>query len=406
MWTTRCLSALMMAALLGSGCGGNSSEALAPTSAQLVTDNGLLLNGLTLNGLTLNGLTLNGLTLNGLTLNGLTLNGLTLNGLTLNGLTLNGLTLNGTGQNGITLNGITLNGITLNGITLNGLFLTGPNNKVGSYSGISVKNVAINNSEIQITLSNNQVISGTQVIGAALVAIQEGPKPVIYVFRINNAYIDTSNPFDDTWHYYVTVASTANPTPTALCLDENNQPTDLVPLMGMYWNTTDGSMVQQPNAVTLACTGGAIEKCVGFGYRPWANGTSCIGWSNEQFCWPVSLVDYLQACTRMIRADYCGNGTSYTVDGTVLNIYDYLSPPIQSFATNTGENWQFEARWTPDGAMCLTKPRHPELWPGGCPAGNSDHLVPLPACNPNQIDSGLEVSTFDPLNLFGLPSSN
>jgi hypothetical protein len=29
------------------------------------------------------------------------------------------------------------------------------------------------------------------------------------------------------------------------------------------------------------------------------------------------------------------------VDGTVLNIYDYLSPPIQSFATNTGENWQF-----------------------------------------------------------------
>jgi hypothetical protein len=59
----------------------------------------------------------------------------------------------------------------------------------------------------------------------------------------------------------------------------------------------------------------------------------------------------------MMRADYCGNGKSYTVNGTLIDIYDYLNPPIQVPETD----WDIEARWTPTGAICINEPRHPEL---------------------------------------------
>ena len=61
-----------------------------------------------------------------------------------------------------------------------------------------------------------------------------------------------------------------------------------------------------------------------------------------------------------MRADYCGDGRSFTVDGTPINIYDRLN--IQEDT----EEWRFEARWNTDGAMCVDQPRQhlPRPLPG------------------------------------------
>ena len=42
------------------------------------------------------------------------------------------------------------------------------------------------------------------------------------------------------------------------------------------------------------------------------------------------MADYHQACIRAAAADYCANGTSFTKDGTLIDIYDYQ--PHQSYA--------------------------------------------------------------------------
>ena len=63
-------------------------------------------------------------------------------------------------------------------------------------------------------------------------------------------------------------------------------------------------------------------------------------------CGITSLADYHQACTRMLRADYCGDGTPHTVDGTLINIYDGIG--IQ----RDTDDWAFEAEWTTTGARC------------------------------------------------------
>ncbi len=70
----------------------------------------------------------------------------------------------------------------------------------------------------------------------------------------------------------------------------------------------------------------------------------------------VSLADYHQACTRMARADYCGNGISHTQDGTEIDLYDRLG--IQQLTKDSG--MVFEAAWGKDGAVFIARTRYSE----------------------------------------------
>jgi ADYC domain len=84
------------------------------------------------------------------------------------------------------------------------------------------------------------------------------------------------------------------------------------------------------------------------GYKPWRKALVC---AKGQGCTKVNLADHHQACTRMLRADYCGDGTSYTVDDVEINVYDGLGIRVDS------EAWASEAEWDADGALCLSSPR-------------------------------------------------
>ena len=78
----------------------------------------------------------------------------------------------------------------------------------------------------------------------------------------------------------------------------------------------------------------------------------------------------------MKRADYCGDGNGHTKDGTWIDLYDHLSPPIQMQATD----WPLEAHWGPRGASCVSSRRHPEIpFSGQCMRDGL--LVKLPACD-------------------------
>jgi hypothetical protein len=50
----------------------------------------------------------------------------------------------------------------------------------------------------------------------------------------------------------------------------------------------------------------------------------------------------------MLRADYCGDGTSWTFNGNLVNVYDNVGIQKDS------ENWYHEAVWTPSGAACMS----------------------------------------------------
>ena len=115
------------------------------------------------------------------------------------------------------------------------------------------------------------------------------------------------------------------------------------PLAGTW--TPSGRHEDQPTFI-LTCTAGAIGKCVRFGYKPWK--TTPEG---------VSLWVYHEACTRMVRADYCGDGRSWTKDGTPIDLYDRLAIQTEDHS----DGMEFEAAWGVDGAHCVRHTRIPEL---------------------------------------------
>jgi hypothetical protein len=112
---------------------------------------------------------------------------------------------------------------------------------------------------------------------------------------------------------------------------------------------TDGEphAVLQPapaGAVAILCTAGALGKCIRLGYRPWAERRG------------VALAPYWQACARLVRADYCGDGRGTTRDRMLIDLYDTLG--IQQRAGAPG--LAFEAAWDGQGALCVAHPRVPQ----------------------------------------------
>jgi hypothetical protein len=96
--------------------------------------------------------------------------------------------------------------------------------------------------------------------------------------------------------------------------------------------------------IAIFCTAGALGKCIRFGYRPWATRDG------------VSLEPYWQACTRMVRADYCGDNRPTTRDGMLIDVYDTLGIQTREGAPGL----TFEAAWAADGALCVAHPRVPQ----------------------------------------------
>jgi hypothetical protein len=111
--------------------------------------------------------------------------------------------------------------------------------------------------------------------------------------------------------------------------------------------SADGTQAGIPMATAdggfeLVCTAGSKVKCVRFGYAPWA--TAPDG---------QSLRPLWEACNRMVRADYGGQGEATTLDGQIIDMYDPQGIQTPDNAPDQG----FEAGWAPDGAVCVNHVR-------------------------------------------------
>jgi hypothetical protein len=110
-----------------------------------------------------------------------------------------------------------------------------------------------------------------------------------------------------------------------------------------------GSKIDAPGWITFACDGFALAACVDLGYHPWS---SLSG---------TSLAAHHQACTRMIRADYCGDGKSWSADHSMIHVLDSIG--VQPATPNV---LHIEAEWSEAGARCMNVARNPLIPAGAC----------------------------------------
>jgi hypothetical protein len=252
-----------------------------------------------------------------------------------------------TSSNGVSINGISINGISINGISINGI----------SINGISINGVSINGSELVGTGSNGP-IAGAGWLGATMSAQLAGGGEL--VLRV--AGVETlATPNDDVWVYDVRYRI-ADGSWAPLCTVDGS-PGGAMALAGT-WNLESGvpgggNWNGDTDRFTFACRGSALAKCVELGYQPW----------------DPALRDHHQACTRMIRADYCGDGTPHTFNGWRLDLFDDIG--IQA-PTPGLAGWGFEAHWGTGGASCMSSFRALDLIVS----------AELPACVAERLDPG------------------
>ena len=300
--------------------------------------------------------------------------------------------MNTTALNGISLQGISLQGISLQGISLQGI----------SLQGISLQGISLQGTVFSGFTSVNGVKTpreGTELIGAEWTISVQGKdkygKNVTeqFVLRVDDIYPDPKVTDEDVLLYEMSYRPKNSQVWDALCKNPDNSPIPAIPLNN-YWDLKTGDRVDDDRVVTFACTNGVLAKCVEWGYRPWGEAWTCPKWDKPKNCDLISLQDHHQACTRMARADYCGTGEPWTVNGTAIDIWDHLYPQIEAREAPT---WQIEAEWSPEGAECLLDIRQ-QGWKamGQYPSCPDKHRSKAKKdCGQFQDDDTLLVSAFN-----------
>lgn len=174
----------------------------------------------------------------------------------------------------------------------------------------------------------------------------------------------------DTWLYQLRDVSSGM---ADLC-GADGSPPYAVPVSGLFSST--GLRTESSTEFTFSCHSGVIAKCYRWGYQPWKDGPGESRMRNGHW-----------SCTRMARADYCGNGGTHTQNGTSIVPWDSYTPQVIRYPDSGVQGMAFEGGWGTSGARCLSHWRW-ESMPASCttltpPIHNADGNV-VNRCSPGQ----------------------
>jgi hypothetical protein len=216
-----------------------------------------------------------------------------------------------------------------------------------SLQGMSLQGMSLQGTQLQALSIQSVSLGGRSLQGATLVGarpsdsmtatLSDGSTTSILIDAIET---DAADPTGEITLYTVLYRNPKTGAMENACPPDPSGAQRAVAVAGT-WDAR-GNRVSSTTSFTFGCTSGVIAKCVRWGYKPWKTVSG------------KSLADYHQACTRMARADYCGDGTSHTFNGTWIDVYDGLG--IQKKTPGMGGMF-FEASWSVNGAICVGKPR-------------------------------------------------
>lgn len=228
-------------------------------------------------------------------------------------------------QNGMSFNGISFNGISFNGISFNGVSFNGQSLNGISFNGTSVTGVSIKAS----SSNTSPPLTGASLVGSKWSGTASNGAAV--ALRVDSATAGSA-PNTDLWFYGISYQTSTGWSPLCGIDSVTGKPIQAVSTAGVWVATAADATFYTSSTTqfTLACRGATVAKCIELGYKTYK------GYTNQ-----------LQSCVRLLRGDYCGTGSAWTANGTLLNLYDNVGVQLDTQA------WTPEAEWTPAGARCV-----------------------------------------------------
>jgi hypothetical protein len=201
----------------------------------------------------------------------------------------------------------------------------------------SIAKIEVSGTACHVTLSDGSVKQGAELAGALLVFNIGGSEVRIRIAAVMPDANDRAVLLHD---------FRIDGTDTPFCRPDPDGRQLGFPLAGR--TAPDGRFLEgSPGVFELICTSGAQGKCVRFGYHPWERAPD-----------GGPIRPYYDACVRMVRADYCGDGRPWTRDGTIIDMWD--DQGVQTSDTRNDPMFSFEAGWRPEGAVCVAHTRIPQ----------------------------------------------
>ena len=247
------------------------------------------------------------------------------------------------------MQGIKMQGIKMQGMNMEGFDIAG-----ATLGDTPLTDVHVEDGDVVATDSVTLAeLRNTDLIGAQFNAEVEDPTtspPTISLvaYQISDVQTEIADEWDPTGtgNTYLFTLLQQDPDDDSwqpACDADADGNTVAIPLTDT-WDDT-GARVSSSTMFTFSCTTGVIAKCYRWGYRPWITGYGDVTTLHE-------------TCTRLARADYCGDGVSHTRNGTEVNVWDTVASPgpIES-KDATPDGFSFEAGWNANGAVCLNHPR-------------------------------------------------
>jgi hypothetical protein len=197
----------------------------------------------------------------------------------------------------------------------------------------AVQKVEVVGTTFRITLADGRLMAQDELPGVRI-ALGDGSGNRRLI-RIDGVEHDPKDETGETILYQLSEQDVASGQWGNLCLPDPDGKRLGFPLSGRF---TDQGRYVAAGGLLITCTGGAEGKCIRFGYKPWRQAPD-----------GTPLRDAYNACVRLVRADYAGDGRGTTRNGQPIDIYDAFG--IQKPANDPG--YVFEAGWNADGAVCV-----------------------------------------------------
>jgi hypothetical protein len=282
-----------------------------------------------------------------------------------------GMETSTTQQAGTEMQGSQMQGSQMQGMDMQGMEMQGIRLEGATLAGAVLQHVRVERGEVVAELGST-TLRGAGLVGAHFLAqlrnIDVTPVATAVVeYRVTaispelSRYdpTNTGNTFLYTLEQWVADTGSWQPA----CPADSDGRSAAIPLAAIWDERGDRSV--STTLFTFGCTTGVIAKCYRWGYRPWVTGYG-------------DLTAMHWTCTRLARADYCGNGVSHTQDGTLINVWDRLPAPgpIQRHGLLPPVGMLFEAGWNTKGAVCLSRPRWLLDNATGIAAMCPDRLIP------------------------------
>lgn len=249
-----------------------------------------------------------------------------------------------------------------------------------------IRAATVDGTMLKVPRGDGTIAEGQDLVGAIIVGFDPDTLSPVRV-RIDDIEKDKRDKTGDIYLYGLSVWNAQSSAWENHCKADPSGIAKGFPIAGTW--DENGRHLPSKTQFIVACTSGVYGKCVVAGYKPWSKTKD-----------GVSLWDAHQACTRMLRADYCGTGKGNTVNNIPIVIYDRLGIN----PAKPGDNHTFEAAWTADGAGCIAKTRIPDLATAeaivaSCPSKIRDSAKTKIKCDAHEHERNKKVLLYNSSNI-------